>query len=86
MLALRGAHPPGLVQGSTSIRNVTRQHSACEAPCCAPSRGHRQLSTAIWRQDEYHYEYRYAYRPTAIINNGRMQVNGMSRAVRVRRL
>lgn len=41
---------------------------------------------SIWRQDEYHYEYRYAYRPTAIINNGRMQVNGMSRAVRVRRL
>ncbi len=41
---------------------------------------------SIWRQDEYHYEYCYAYRPTAIINNGRMQVNGMSRAVRVRRL
>lgn len=41
---------------------------------------------SIWRQDEYHYEYHYAYRPTATISDGRMQVNGMSRAVRVRRL
>lgn len=41
---------------------------------------------SIWRQDEYHYEYYYAYRPTATITNGRMQVYGMSRAVRVRRL
>ncbi len=37
---------------------------------------------SIWRQDEYHY----AYRPTATVTNGRTHVNGMSRAVRVRRL
>lgn len=41
---------------------------------------------SIWRQDEYHYEYHYAYRPRATITNGRMHVNGMSKAVRVRRL
>lgn len=41
---------------------------------------------SIWRQDEYQYEYHYAYRPTATITNGRMLVEGMSRAVLVRRL
>jgi hypothetical protein len=41
---------------------------------------------SIWRQDEYHSEYYYAYRPTATITDGRMHVNGMTRAVRVRRL
>jgi len=41
---------------------------------------------SIWRQDENHYEYNYAYRPTATITNGRMLVNGMSKVVRVRRL
>lgn len=41
---------------------------------------------SIWRQDEFHYEYRFAYRPGARVSDGRMQVEGMSRAVRVRRL
>jgi hypothetical protein len=41
---------------------------------------------SVWRQDEYHYEYCYAYRPSATISNGRMHVAGMSRPVRVRRL
>lgn len=41
---------------------------------------------SVWRQEEYHYEYRYAYRPKVEIRNGKMQVDGMSRAVRVRRL
>jgi hypothetical protein len=41
---------------------------------------------SVWRQDEYYYEYRYAYRPKVDIFNGKMQVNGMNRAVRVRRL
>ena len=36
---------------------------------------------SIWRQDEYHY----AYRPRATITNGRIHVNGVSKAVRVRR-
>ena len=46
-----------------------------------------QLSDgSVWRQDEYHYEYHYAYRPEVTLNNGEMQVAGMQRAVRVRRL
>jgi hypothetical protein len=39
-----------------------------------------------WKQDEYFYEYQYAYRPTARITSGEMQVEGMSRAVRVRQV
>ncbi|WP_039827593.1 hypothetical protein [Nocardia testacea] len=39
-----------------------------------------------WRQDEYLYEYFYAYRPKAEITDGKMLVEGMSRAVRVRRV
>ena len=41
---------------------------------------------SIWQQAEYHYEYRYAYRPAAVIASGRMTVAGMSRAVRVKRV
>jgi hypothetical protein len=41
---------------------------------------------SIWKQDEYVYEYRYAYRPQVTISGGMMHVQGMSRAVRVRRL
>lgn len=41
---------------------------------------------SVWRQDEYHYEYHYAYRPEVTVANGKMQVRGMSRAIRVRRL
>ncbi|CAN5271004.1 hypothetical protein BH11ACT1_BH11ACT1_14080 [soil metagenome] len=40
----------------------------------------------VWRQDEYHYEYHYAYRPEATVTHGKMQVTGMRRAVRVRQL
>ncbi len=40
----------------------------------------------VWRQDEYLYEYHYAYRPEVTIANGKMQVDGMSEAVRVRQL
>lgn len=40
----------------------------------------------FWQQDEYLYEYLYAYRPAAEITNGAMKVEGMSRAVRVRRI
>lgn len=41
---------------------------------------------SVWRQDEYHYEYHYAYRPKVEIVGGKMSVAGMHRAVRVRRL
>jgi hypothetical protein len=41
---------------------------------------------SLWRQDEYHYEYRYAYRPSVVISNNKMTVEGMRKAVRVRRV
>jgi hypothetical protein len=41
---------------------------------------------SIWKQAEYHYEYRYAYRPKVEIASDKMQVDGMSKAIRVRRL
>ena len=41
---------------------------------------------SVWRQDEYYYEYHYAYRPKVEISNGKMQVAGMKRSIRVRRL
>ena len=41
---------------------------------------------SVWRQDEYLYEYHYAYRPKVEILGSKMLVAGMQRAVRVRRL
>lgn len=41
---------------------------------------------SVWRQAKYVYEYRYAYRPTVEIVGDKMMVEGMSRAIRVRRL
>lgn len=38
-----------------------------------------------WRQAEYHYEYRYAYRPSVIVFDGKMLVDGMSKPIRVSR-
>ncbi len=41
---------------------------------------------SVWRQEEYHYEYAYAYRPYVTLAGDLMHVQGMSRAIRVRRL
>jgi hypothetical protein len=41
---------------------------------------------SVWRQDEYYYEYHHAYRPEVNISDGEMTVNGMQRAIRVRRV
>ncbi|MBB3473494.1 hypothetical protein [Sphingomonas sp. BK345] len=41
---------------------------------------------SVWRQEEYHYEYRYAYRPRVTLSGKTMFVEGMSRGVRVSRL
>jgi len=40
----------------------------------------------VWQQEEYLYEYRYAYRPYANLNGNIMHVDGMRRGVRVRRI
>lgn len=39
-----------------------------------------------WEQVEYYYEYRYAYRPEVTLAGDLRLVDGMQRAVRVRRL
>lgn len=44
------------------------------------------VNGSIWRQAEYYYSYQYKYRPEAVVEGGRMVVDGMSRAVRVRRI
>lgn len=41
---------------------------------------------SIWKQAEYLYEYRYAYRPQAAVVGDKMLVEGMNSSVRVRRL
>jgi len=41
---------------------------------------------SVWRQEEYHYEYRYAYRPNVTLTGNTMYVDGMSRGIRVRRI
>lgn len=41
---------------------------------------------SVWRQEEYHYEYHYAYRPKVEVVKGKMSVAGMRKAVKVRRL
>lgn len=46
----------------------------------------RLTDGSVWRQAEYYYEYRYAYRPQVVLDGGAMYVDGMRRAVRVRRI
>ena len=41
---------------------------------------------SVWKQSQYHYEYRYSYRPKVSITHGQMLVDGMSRPIPVRRL
>lgn len=38
-----------------------------------------------WEQAEYHYEYRYAYRPAASLEGDLLSVEGMSCPIRVHR-
>jgi hypothetical protein len=46
----------------------------------------RLTDGSVWRQEEYHYEYRYAYRPYVNLSGNVMHVEGMSRGIRVRRI
>jgi hypothetical protein len=41
---------------------------------------------SVWQQDEYYYRYQYKDRPEVIVEGSRMQVDGMPKAIRVRRL
>jgi len=39
-----------------------------------------------WRQTRYYYRYQYKYRPKVIIENNLMHVDGMPKAIPVRRI
>jgi hypothetical protein len=41
---------------------------------------------SVWKQEEYHYEYRYSYRPFMTLERDIMYVEGMSRGIRVSRV
>jgi hypothetical protein len=40
----------------------------------------------VWRQAQYYYRYQYEYRPRVIIDGQYMHVEGMLKAVKVRRI
>jgi hypothetical protein len=46
----------------------------------------RLTDGSVWQQAEYYYQYRYAYRPKVELVGGKMLVDGMRKAVRVRRV
>lgn len=46
----------------------------------------RLTNGTVWRQDQYYYRYQYKYRPRVIIDGRYMHVEGMPKAVRVRRI
>lgn len=41
---------------------------------------------SVWRQEQYYYRYQYKYRPRVIMDGQKMHVEGMPKAVRVRRI
>jgi hypothetical protein len=40
----------------------------------------------VWQQVQYYYRYQYKYRPVVIVDRNMMHVEGMPKAVKVRRL
>ena len=46
----------------------------------------RLANGTVWRQDQYYYRYQYKYRPRAIVDGRHMHIEGMPKAVRVRRI
>ena len=44
------------------------------------------VNGSVWRQDQYYYRYQYKYRPHVIIDGNMMHVEGMPKAIRVRRI
>lgn len=46
----------------------------------------RLANGTVWRQDQYYYRYQYKYRPRVIVDGRHMHVEGMPKAVRVRRI
>ena len=46
----------------------------------------RLANGTVWRQVQYYYRYQYKYRPRVIVDGQHMHVEGMQKAVRVRRI
>lgn len=46
----------------------------------------RLTDGSVWRQDQYYYRYQYKYQPRVVIDGRYMHVEGMPKAVRVRRI
>ena len=44
------------------------------------------INGTVWEQVQYYYRYQYKYRPKVITDGQYMHVEGMPKAVRVRRL
>ena len=44
------------------------------------------IDGSVWQQEEYYYHYQYSYRPEVMVDGNRMHVEGMPKAIRVRRL
>lgn len=44
------------------------------------------VNGTIWRQAQYYYRYQYKYQPHVIIDGQYMHVEGMPKAVKVRRI
>jgi len=46
----------------------------------------RLSNGSVWQQAQYYYRYQYKYRPRVIIDGNQMHVEGMPKAIKVRRL
>jgi len=44
------------------------------------------VNGTIWQQAQYYYRYQYKYHPRAIVDGQYMHVEGMPKAVKVRRI
>lgn len=41
---------------------------------------------SVWEQAQYYYRYQYKYQPNVLVQNNMMYVDGMPKAIKVRRL
>lgn len=46
----------------------------------------RLVNGSVWHQEQYYYRYQYEYRPAVVVEGNQMLVDGMPKAVRVRRI
>lgn len=46
----------------------------------------RLANGSVWRQEQYYYRYQYKHRPRVVVDGRFMHLEGMPKAVRVRRI